>query len=191
MCKILQHKSKKKIKQKQIGRCAARIFSLWGITLNMYEIDWTPPKPLQTLQTAAWNMTRVELFLRPEMSKFRAPFSSKSNRDKGTKWSELNSPHPLCVANRIHRQVRCRIQVISVVPSEDTLIKILREVSGVNHDSTDASSQDRVSDVWLPVNETKRNSAKLHPSDLKTNRRGSACRGSNTYDGPSSSHRNV
>lgn len=111
-------------------------------------------------------MTKVKLFLRPEMSKFHAPFSCNLNRDEGNKLSELNSPHPLCVTNRIHRQVRCRIPVISVVLSEDTLIKILREVSDVNHDSTDARTQNWVSKVWLPVNETKRNSAKLRPSDL-------------------------
>lgn len=55
-----------------------------------------------------------------------------------------------------------------------TLMKFLREVGDVNHDSIDAGTQNWMSNVWVTVNETKRNSMKLHLQNLKTRTRGSA-----------------
>lgn len=62
----------------------------------------------------------------------------------------------------VHRQATLCSTVIFVLTVSLINYKILKEVGGGHHGSTDANIQSEWQKVWLTVNETKRNSTKLH-----------------------------
>lgn len=102
------------------------------------------------------------LFCPPPYKKFTSDQTSKMIRPAWAQQLTMStvcdeqSPQTRKVLDPSHRQY-----------CQKTLIKTLREITDVNHDGVDATLKTGCQKLWLTVNETKRNSPKLHLQTLR------------------------